>query len=365
MHAAHEQQIIHRDLKPANVLLTKKGTPKITDFGLAKKLDDAGQTHTGAIMGTPSYMAPEQAKGETKDLGPAADVYALGAILYEMLTGRAPFKGPTPLETIMQVIHNEPVPLRQLQSTTPRDLETICLKCLQKNLGNRYEHAKGLAEDLHRFQADEPILARPVGPVERFIKWARKRPAAAALYGMIFLLLIIAVVGAFWFVNDQTDRRLRIAELEVRTDHVNETVNAALDEAENILIDLRGQINGPLSIAPLLSDIHEWKDTVARAGQAWQRAKLLSAKNDALLDPQTTDRLQTVHAVWRQEEKHYELAKELDDIRLGVETIGLSVDTIGEGQFDSARAGQKYATFFKDHFVEVARDNKEKLLSAS
>jgi eukaryotic-like serine/threonine-protein kinase len=168
MHAAHQAGVVHRDLKPANVLLTADGTPKITDFGLAKKLDsDAGQTQSGAIMGTPSYMAPEQAGGKSKEIGPAADTYALGAILYELLTGRPPFKAPTPLDTVLQVVGDEPVPPRKLQSKTPRDLDTICLKCLQKAPGKRYTTAIDLAEDLRRFQAQEPIQARPVGRCAR------------------------------------------------------------------------------------------------------------------------------------------------------------------------------------------------------
>ena len=167
MQAAHEQGVVHRDLKPANVLLAKDGTPKITDFGLAKKLDEVGQTASGAVMGTPSYMAPEQASGKSQEIGARTDVYALGAILYECLTGRPPFKAATPLDTIMQVVSDEPVPPRQLQSRTPRDLETICLKCLQKEPRKRYASAKALANDLHRYQAGEPIKARPVGRVER------------------------------------------------------------------------------------------------------------------------------------------------------------------------------------------------------
>src|SRR5665213_3615278 len=139
MHAAHQAGVVHRDLKPANVLLTADGTPKITDFGLAKKLDaDAGQTQSGAIMGTPSYMAPEQAGGKSNEIGPAADTYAMGAILYECLTGRPPFKASTPLDTVLQVVSDEPAPPRKLQSKTPRDLETICLKCLQKAPSKRY-----------------------------------------------------------------------------------------------------------------------------------------------------------------------------------------------------------------------------------
>jgi eukaryotic-like serine/threonine-protein kinase len=207
MHAAHTQQIIHRDLKPANVLLLEDGTPKITDFGLAKKLDEAGQTHAGAVMGTPSYMAPEQAGGQT--VGPLADVYALGAILYECLTGRPPFKAATALDTIMQVASDEPVPPSQLQSRTPRDLETICLKCLQKEPRKRYGSALELAADLRRFLNGEPIRARPVGRFERGVKWVKRQPALAGMLAVVVLLTVVsfAIFVGLWLNADHERRR--------------------------------------------------------------------------------------------------------------------------------------------------------------
>ncbi len=197
MQAAHEQRVIHRDLKPANVLLAEDGTPKITDFGLAKKLDEAGQTQSGAIMGTPSYMAPEQAGGKSTDIGPAADVYALGAILYECLTGRPPFKAATALDTVLQVVSDEPVPPSQLQTKTPRDLETICLKCLHKETRKRYESAQELADDLRRFLDGEPIRARPVGRVERAAKWVKRNPLVTALVAAVVLSVLGGASGVF------------------------------------------------------------------------------------------------------------------------------------------------------------------------
>src|SRR5271157_4674148 len=152
MQVAHDAGIVHRDLKPPNILFTADGVPKITDFGLAKRLEsDSNQTETGQIMGSPSYMAPEQARGHTKDFGPAADTYALGAISYEMLTGRPPFKGETPIETIRQVTDDEVVPPSRLVPRVARDLETICLKCLHKEPQKRYASAQALADDLERF----------------------------------------------------------------------------------------------------------------------------------------------------------------------------------------------------------------------
>jgi WD40 repeat protein len=201
--AAHAAGLVHRDLKPANILLQRTDLcPKITDFGLAKRLDGDGTdgaTKTGAVVGTPSYMAPEQARGQGSTVGPATDLYSLGTILYELLTGRVPFRAPSALETLEQVRTLQPVPPSRLQPKVPRDLETICLCCLQKEPHRRYPTAAALAEDLRRFQAGEPIVARPASALAKTLKWARRKPAHAAVVAVSVAAALALLASGLWF----------------------------------------------------------------------------------------------------------------------------------------------------------------------
>src|SRR5262249_3013982 len=228
VHYAHERGVVHRDLKPANVLLAGVRdpgsvvstdreaassptpdpwplTPKIADFGLAKMERSAGagpsaHTTSGQMMGTPHYMAPEQAEGQPGRVCPPVDIYALGVILYELLTGRPPYDGPTPLEIVLRLLHEEVLSPSRLQPSLPRDLVTICLKCLEKEPRKRYASAAALADDLRRFLAHEPIRARPVGLFGRTWRWCRRRPAAAALLGVsaAAALAVAGVLVGLW-----------------------------------------------------------------------------------------------------------------------------------------------------------------------
>ncbi|MBN9522629.1 protein kinase [bacterium] len=277
VHVAHQGGIVHRDLKPGNVLIPAAdtrasaadrmtaalglrspdaalGTPKITDFGLAKNLSaGADQTESGVIMGTPNYMAPEQAEGKSRDVGPAADVYSLGAILYEALTGRPPFVAESPVETFLQVFHAELVSPSRLQPKLPRDLETICLKCLHKIPARRYATAGELADDLQRFLSGESILARPTPVREKVAKWALRRPALAAAAGCA----AAAVVGILGFgVWHQVELRARLGDA-IRDERDSRAAEVAATERER-LTGLRGTANGLVHAAEAALAAKDW-----------------------------------------------------------------------------------------------------------
>jgi hypothetical protein len=241
---AHSAGIVHRDLKPANILLTAGGTPKISDFGVARRLaGKADLTATGTAVGTPSYMAPEQASGGAGAVGPATDVYGLGAVLYELLTGRPPFRAETALETFRQVLADEPVPPSRLNSRVPRDLETVCLKCLHKESQGRYACAHALAEDLRRYLLGQEVAARPIGRLEMTAKWVRRNPAVASLSAAAVLALVAGTVASLLFALE-AGRQADIAtaragkleeqstELQAQTRAKEESARRAQDNEE-------------------------------------------------------------------------------------------------------------------------------------
>jgi tetratricopeptide (TPR) repeat protein len=287
--SAHEAGIIHRDLKPSNVLFDIHETPRITDFGLAKRLeDDEGQTQPGQVVGTPSYMSPEQALGERRALGPNTDIYALGAILYEMLTGRPPFRGATTSETIHLVVTQDPVAPSRLQPRVPRDLETICLKCLHKEPDNRYRTARELADDLDRFLAGEPIHARPTPAWERAAKWARRKPAAATIIAASTVLaVVLAAVAERTRAHRQIEARiqqrrdddLRQAALSSLGETLSLKERGELDDARVQLTTLQTRLQERPRLAPLLQYVgNELEDVEARRAERSAR----EAKRTAL-----------------------------------------------------------------------------------
>ncbi|HZZ81863.1 MAG TPA: protein kinase [Gemmataceae bacterium] len=285
---AHERGIVHRDLKPSNVLLTLDGQLKLCDFGVAKVLTKAElNTRSGMLVGTAEYMSPEQALARP-DVGPAADIYALGAMLYWMLTGRPPFQGTSVLDTLAQVCNKEPISPGRLQPGVPRDLETICLKCLQKDPANRYVSAAALADDVHRFRSGLPIQARPIGGMARGWRWCRRNPIVAALIAAIVVLLVSGASAALLVA----DRAMRDAENadnarnEIATRHrklqdANKEIGRRAYAAEFLLarraweaddIPLMRQLLARLTPADPAEDFRGWEwHHLHRLSRSWQR----------------------------------------------------------------------------------------------
>ena len=195
VHHAHQRGVLHRDLKPSNILLDGQGQPFVTDFGLARRVEgDSELTQSGAILGSPPYMAPEQASGHNRAITISTDVYGLGAVLYTLLTGRPPFQGGSVVETLDKVRHQAPEPPRGVGRRVDRDLETVCLKCLEKEPEHRHVSALAMAEDLERWLEGKPIQARPIGQVGQALRWCRRKPVVAGLTGLVFLLMLAGLV---------------------------------------------------------------------------------------------------------------------------------------------------------------------------
>jgi predicted Ser/Thr protein kinase len=295
VHYAHQQGVIHRDLKPANILLDKSGRPRVTDFGLAKRVSGTSHvTTTGQILGTPSYMPPEQAIGKTDDIGPAADVYALGALLYVLLTGRPPFYAANPLDTLALVLRQEPVAPRQLNAEVPRDLETIVLKCLEKSPLRRYATAQDLADELGRYLAGEPIQARAVSRTERVWRWCRRNPARAVAAGAVLASVLVLLVAGAWF-NRRLSEQLR------KTETAQRGLETALtrEAAERLDSDLQQLAAIPQMMAATLAQRSDWTGPQL---EAWIREAL--AKDSrvfgvcAAFEPRAFDRRQDDYALY-------------------------------------------------------------------
>ena len=268
-HAAHQLGIIHRDLKPANVLIARDGTPKVADFGIAKQMGNEARsvTRIGTVMGTPEYMAPEQFEGES--VVPSIDVYALGVMLYQLLTGHVPLQGATFADTMLLVLQQDPVPPSRVQPGVPRDLETICLKCLEKDPRKRYRTAEDLADDIARWRAGEPILARPLGPVGRAVRWARRKPTVAALVALVVLVSAAGAGGVLWQWHDARENAVKAHDEARRADEKAAAASAAEAEARYERHLMLARAAGTALRVHDATSARRWLDGVPELARDW------------------------------------------------------------------------------------------------
>jgi serine/threonine-protein kinase len=378
VHYAHQMQVAHRDLKPANVMLTKDGVPKLTDFGLAKQLDDASSLSLNSILGTPSYMAPEQADSKFGPMTELTDVYGLGAVLYECLTGRPPFKGQTIHETLLKVQTEEPVKPTLLQPKVPPDLETICLACLEKEQQKRYASALELADDLRFYLNGEPIRRRPAGILERLVRWCKRNPRVAALLALVFgLITTVAVTSTVFAVKLKVEKEATAQEWERTEDNARVAMaqaDVALDlvykQMTTTYTNLRDQSQLPPKLLDgLLNDAMKGLDDVAKRAEHTPlalrtQAGILQRKGDIY------ELLGRSDEALKQYEECLRMATELvqqypeDGLAhraLGVVLLKLADHARSRGQIDKARAFADQSLQARRTYLSLHADDPDAL----